>query len=255
MSDYLFKFSVNKKAEVEEEKKEVIRNEAGEETIRTYRDKTIKDVPVEIAISKPTRRQRQDSQMEYSVEFSKWIKKGVLTKAMLMNRYSDTGGIISQAESKVMFDLTEEINAAQGELLKLGVVPEAERDAEHAAKVSAANASIFRLRKQLIEKETAYITLFEHTADVKAQNHTVLWWILHLTQIKDSPKSEFRPMFPGKTMEDREEVLYKLEDSEAEIFNLSFKKIMNIISYWYFTGVTEQEEYERIIQDVNDEKA
>lgn len=255
MSDHLFKFTVYRKAEVEEQKTETFKNDAGVETVRTYTDKVIKDVPVEIAIAKPTRRQRQDSQMEFSVEFSNCIKKGVLTKAMLMNRYSDTGGIISQAESKVMFDLTEEIKTAQGELLKLGVVPEAERTPEHAAKVSEVNATIFRLRKQLIEKETAYIGLFEHTADVKAQNHTVLWWILNLTQIKDSPKSEFRPMFPGKTTEEREEVLYKLEDSAAEIFNLSFKKVMNVISYWYFTGVTETEEYERIIKDINDENA
>ena len=51
-------------------------------------------------INQPTRRQMEEADMEYSIEMSKCVKQGILTKAMLMNKYSDTGGLLSEVRCK-----------------------------------------------------------------------------------------------------------------------------------------------------------
>ena len=47
--------------------------------------------PLAVKIKKPSRRELEDAELEFRVEMSKCIKKGILTKAMLAKKYSDTG--------------------------------------------------------------------------------------------------------------------------------------------------------------------
>ena len=104
MAKVLHTFTINRLAEIEEEKTEKVKNEAGEETTRSYKEKTTKKIPVEIKINQPSRRQMQEADMEFSVEMSRCIRSGILTKAMLLNKYSDTGGLISESDAKSMVD-------------------------------------------------------------------------------------------------------------------------------------------------------
>ena len=50
-------------------------------------------MPVPIKIKRPSRRELEEAELEYSVEMSRCVKKGILTKAMLYKKYSDTGGV------------------------------------------------------------------------------------------------------------------------------------------------------------------
>lgn len=253
MAKVLYTFNIKKIAEIEEEKTETIKNEAGEDVTRTYKEKVKKEVPVEIQINQPSRKQMQEADMEFSIEMSKCIRSGILTKAMLLNKYSDTGGLISDTDAKLMVESADELRDLQAKLTIMNLKPESERDEEDKSKIDGLTSDILKRRKTLIEKETSYITLFNHTADIKAQNRAILWYVLNLTFFKDSAKkgSDFQPLFPGKDFEQKEAVMFDYEEEKNEIYEKSYSKIASILSYWFFTSNTDQAEFDRIIGEID----
>jgi hypothetical protein len=97
------------------------------------------------------------------------------------------------------------------------------------------------------------MTLFNHTADIKAQNRAILWYVLNLTQFKDNSKknAEFEWLFPGKTFEVKEAAMFDYEENKNEIYEKCYSKLASIISYWFFTSNTEKEEFDRIIGEID----
>lgn len=252
MAKVLHTFTINRLAEIEEEKTEKVKNEAGEETTRSYKEKVTKNIPVEIKINQPSRRQMQEADMEFSVEMSRCIRSGILTKAMLLNKYSDTGGLISESDAKSMVGAADELRDLQAELSILNLKPESERTEKEKEKASDLTSKILAKRKTLMEKETSYITLFNHTADIKAQNRAILWYILNLTFYSDETMGDqFEPLFPGKNFEQREAVMFDYEDSDNEIYNKCYSKLASIVSHWFFTSNIDTEEFDRIIREID----
>lgn len=253
MAKVLYKFTIQKSAEIEEEKTETVTNENGETVTRTYKEKVKREIPVEIQINQPSRKQIQDADMEFSIEMSRCIRNGILTKAMLLNKYNDTGGLISEADAKIMVNSADEIRDLQAKLTIVNLKPESERDEDDKAKIDNLTSQILQKRKTLIEKETSYITLFNHTADIKAQNRAILWYVLNLTYFKDSSKknADFEPLFPGKTFEAKEAVMYEYEENANEIYEKCYSKLASIISYWFFTSAIDEEEFDRIINEID----
>lgn len=253
MAKVLYKFTINKIAQIEEEKTEVVKNESGEEVTRTYKEIVKKEVPVEILINQPTRKQMQEADMEFSIEMSKCIRNGILTKAMLLNKYNDTGGLISEADAKTMVGSADEIKELQAKLTIYNLKPESERDEDDKKKIETLTSQILQRRKTLIEKETSYITLFNHTADIKAQNRAILWYVLHLSFFKDSSKknADFEPLFPGKTFEIKENAMFECEENRNEIYEKCYSKLASIISYWFFTSNIDNAEFDRIVGEID----
>ena len=102
----IYQFTVKKEEEVEEESTVNKKNKETGETEKVTTTKMVKkEVPYEILIFNPSRRQIEDADMEFSVEMSKCIKKGILTKAMLAKKYSDSGGLLSEDDSQNLMRL------------------------------------------------------------------------------------------------------------------------------------------------------
>ena len=100
MSKSIYTFNIEKKAQVEEKRIETY-IEDGIEKQRTITEKVEKVIPVEILLKEPNRKQVQEAELVFSVEMSKAIKLGILTKNMLLNKYKDTGGLDGEKETKV----------------------------------------------------------------------------------------------------------------------------------------------------------
>ena len=75
---HIYAFTVNKQEEVEQEVTK--KTEDGEEVV--VKKKGIDSVPYRVIIKKPSRRQIEEAEMEYSIEISNCVKKGILTKAL-----------------------------------------------------------------------------------------------------------------------------------------------------------------------------
>lgn len=232
-----------------EKRSEEVKNEDGSVSTRTYEEKVKKKIPVEIQVRSPNRRELQEADMQHSIEFSKCIKAEVLTKAMLLNKFKDAGGLISERDSKQMLDSTKEIVDKQNELERRSATPEEGRDKEDNDKIEELKKEIVGLKRVLIERESSYLSLFSNTADSKAQNKIILWFILHLTQYKDPSQKHisFVPLFSGKDFEEKENSLFAIEEAEDKFIMGVYPLVAGIVSYWYFTGKADASEFERIV--------
>jgi len=253
MSKSIYTFTVDKVAKVSEKRTEKYVDESGAEKERTITEEVEKKIPVEVLVKKPNRKQIQEAEMVFSIEMSRCIKSGILTKAMLVNKYSDNGGLFSEQENKELNEMYSKLTDLQGKLVTLNIVPDEEKTDEQKSSLEKIQGDIISLRKDIVERETSYLTLFDHTADVKAQNKCVLWYVLNLCHYKDPSKNhtDFVPIFEGKTFEEKEESLSKLEEDESEIYKLTYNKLASIISFWYFTGKADKEEFDKMIAEKN----
>lgn len=110
---------------------------------------------------------------------------------------------------------------------------------------------LVNIRKFIVESETSYLALFNHTADTKAQNKVILWYILNLSFYKDSSKKheDFVPFFEGDTFEEKEQTLFDLEENEDELYNEVYSKLTSIVSLWYFSGKIDKESFDRLLEE------
>ena len=101
---YSFTFEKEEKTKQTEEK--VVKNEetGEEETVSVTKD-VVEPVPYRVIMKQPTRRQIEEAELEFSVEISKCIKRGILTKAMLAKKYSDTGGLLAEEDAKALTEM------------------------------------------------------------------------------------------------------------------------------------------------------
>jgi hypothetical protein len=249
MSKYIYTFNIEKVAKITEKRQEKYTDENGVEKERTISEMVDKTIPVEILIKQPNRKQIQEAEMVFSIEMSKCIKQGVLTKAMLLNKYSDTGGLVNQKDSDELNAGYEKYGQLQIEIVNLNLKPESERTQEDKDLILSKQSELIDVRREIVERETSYLNLFNHTADTKAQNRSILWYVLSLSFYKDPSKNQvdYLPIFPGKTLEEKEEYLYSLEEKEDELYTKTYNKLASIISFWFFTGKIDKEEFDKIL--------
>jgi len=249
MSKSIYTFNIEKIAKITEKRQEKYTDESGIEKERSISETVEKSIPVEILIRQPNRKQIQEAEMVFSIEMSKCIKQGVLTKAMLLNKYSDTGGLVNQKDSEELNAGYEKYSQLQIEIVNLGLKPESERTQEEKDLISTKQSDLIDVRREIVERETSYLNLFNHTADTKAQNRSILWYVLSLSFYKDSSKNhtDFIPIFPGKTLEEKEDYLYSLEEKEDELYTKTYNKLASVVSFWFFTGKIDKEEFDKIL--------
>jgi hypothetical protein len=78
----------------------------------------------------------------------------------------------------------------------------------------------------------SYSDIFDSTAEVKARNDTIEWWVLFLLYINLDGK-DYKPLFGDGTHEERIQKLEDLEDKENPFEIESIKKLSYLISFWF----------------------
>ena len=209
----------------------------------TVMKKVTEKVPFQIVLKKPTRRQIEEADLEYSVEMSKCIKKGILTKAMLAKKYSDTGGMLSENESKRLVDLYKKIYDLQNENIRL---ESSTKKKENKEKINEIVEGLTKTRKEIIDIESNYRSLFDHTADSKAQNRLLLWYILNLTYLKTDSESPEELYFKGEDFEDKLQSFYEKEESADENYGVISKKVSTLVAFWFFNQASSEKDFEEL---------
>ena len=239
----LYQFTLDKEVEkvVESTRKN---KKTGEETITK---KTVKEKePVEVQIKRPNRRELEEAELEYSVEMSKCIKKGVLTKAMLGKKYSDTGGLFSEDDASDYARLYKEALDLQNEYMRLDTVKK--RTEKQEARFEKVKEETAINRTKIIEFESNFQSLFDHTADVKAQNRVLLWYCLHLTYVYNEEKDKFVQYFQGDDFEEKIASYYELEEAEDAFYSDLIKKVSTVLAFWFFNQASTQKEFEELMK-------
>jgi hypothetical protein len=241
----LYGFSVDKEVEkeVSSTKKD---KKTGDEIKVTKKVKEIE--PVSIKLKKPSRRELEEAELEFSVEMSKCIKKGILTKAMLAKKYSDTGGLMSEDDAQELVDNYKKIFELQSEYSRLEIVQN--KNEKQTARVSEIAAELQVVRRKIVETESNYQSLFDHTADVKAQNRLILWYVIMLTYIQGADDEHPKPYFGIGDFDDRLEEYYKREESDDSLYFLITKKAATIFAFWFFNQASDKDSFDDLMKRV-----
>ena len=241
----LYTFTVDDEREVE--KTHTRKNKkTGEET--TVTKKVKETVPIQIRLKRPSRRELEDAELEYSVEMSRCVKRGILTKAMLYKKYSDTGGVWSEDDAKDYGKLYKEIFDIQNEYARLETVDK--KTEKQKKKIEDLKEQLASARRKIVDAESAMQSLFDHTADVKAQNRLLLWYTLMLTHIQKDEGADPVPYFNGLDFDEKIEDYYLKEDVSDDFYLAVVKKGTTILAFWFFNQASTPDEFNSLIERV-----
>jgi hypothetical protein len=227
---------------VETEKQKVTETQIVQET-RKEKENT----PYSFVIKQPTRRQMEEADMEYSIEMSRCVKDGILTKAMLLNKYSDTGGIMSEAEAKALAEMYGRLGQLQTEFTSWKISDKNKLSDKQEETIE----EMAQLRRDIAKTETNFSALLNHTADSKAQTKVISWYLLSLTNLENE-KGELEPYFKGDTFDDKLNYLYGLEEDEDPLLDLVYDKLTAFVSFWYFSISATKEDFENLEKDIEE---
>ena len=234
----IYEFTVKKseKKQVETKRKN---KDGEEETVTT--NKTVK-VPVTYVLQKPTRRLAEDAEVFYSVQLSKAIKMGIVTKAMLVKKYQDSGGALSEEETRELLKGIRDLNDLENKYKLLHATGENEEEKEKVGK------DIQTLRRDLIALESSLQTVYQHTADAKAERETLVWYIINLTKVLDENKKP-KEYFDGIDYDEQLEDFYnKFEDESTDDFAI-VNKLSKAVGYWFYAQSSTQKDIDKFLKE------
>ena len=105
-------------------------------------------------------------------------------------------------------------------------------------------------KRQMVEVESSMHTLFDHTADIKAQNRLILWYTLMLTHIQREDDDEPVPYFVGEDFEQKIEDYYAKEEESNDFYLEVIKKITTVLAFWFFNQASTPEEFNALIEQM-----
>lgn len=241
----LYSFSVDREVE-----KEVSSSKTDKKTGEqiTVTKKVKEKEPLAVKIKKPSRRELEDAELEFSVEMSKCIKKGILTKAMLAKKYSDTGGLMSEDDAQELVDNYKKIFELQSDYSRLEIIQN--KTEKQTKRVDEIIEELQVVRRKIVETESNYQALFDHTADVKAQNRLILWYVIMLTYIQGVDDENPTPYFGSGDFDDKLAEYYKKEESDESLYFLITKKAATILAFWFFNQASDKDSFDDLMKRV-----
>lgn len=252
----LYSFDIQLEEEIEKEvTKEVERkNDKGEtETIKEVtKEITKQEVPVRIFLKKPTRSQVEDGDMFYSVWLNKFIKMGLLTRAMLAKKQLDIGGSLNEEDKLNYAKLYLKLFEKQQNVIRYSAIDSDSMTNDEQERLDKSVSELSIIRKELADFEAAQASIFDHTADVKARNKTITWFLLHLAYyIKgDGDDDSASPLFAGTDYDEKYDTYQELDEEQDQIFVKSIDRLSTIATIWYMSGIQEQQEFEDVLKQM-----
>jgi len=245
---YSFSVDLEEKTSKEVEKTITDKDTGKKEKVKVD-EVAITKVPVRVILKEPNRRQVEEADMEYSIEMSQCVKRGILTKAMLANKYTDSGGLIAEDDARKIGKQYGKLGELQSEYTRLSTKT-GKKTKDDKEKVSKLLEDIGMIRREIVDTETTYASLFNHTADTKAQNRVIMWYILNLTHVIRGEEGEVEPFFKGENFEEKENHYYDLDEKEDSLYGLIQGKIATFMSYWYFASAVSKGDFDKLNEDI-----
>jgi len=233
MDKYIYELEVDNFVEKEVKKKKTVK---GEEV--TVLETESANHPTRVLFKKPNRRETEEAEDIYSIELSKSIQKGILTKSMLAKKYKEAGGVLSEEESKNQKKLYSELYSIQESMVKCETEIEkaSKKDTPRLKKeLSSLLERISKIRKEIEDIDKPYQDLFSNTAETRSQNLATKWYLVNCFYKQEHTDSDPVPMFSGETFDEKCDSLYLLAEEENYILEECLSMMMLASSIWFFT--------------------
>lgn len=247
---WLYNFIANKtQKKVTVEK---VKNENGEEVTKETPEEI--SIPHKFAILKPRRRQYEDAELFYGVKLAEGIKAGLLTKPQIAKRYNNDGGDLSENQKEFYGSLLIQKAKLLEEYQKLLIISENSESTKDRKK--ELSDTLMDIQSSISQFESERSTLFENTAESRATNQTVMWWIFNLSfySDKENPSDDdFSPLFKGDTFDEKSDYYDDLFDAEDEFWLPNIRRITFLISLWNNNTISTKEDFAEIDKAYQDD--
>tara|TARA_Y100000593_G_scaffold93138_1_gene186929 strand:+ start:10688 stop:11620 length:933 start_codon:yes stop_codon:yes gene_type:complete len=234
-------FTVAKEQDVV--KKETTENENGEKV--TVEKTFVEKAPQYFFIRKPTRKLYDEAELFYAVKLSEGIKKGLLTKALLAKRYENDGGALSEPDIERFGEMYVEFYKEQTKFLELQ--EKEERTKEEQEEMDGLENYLKNTRSALTHFELEQQSLYEQTAEVRARNKTILWWVLHLAMTEGKDGEKPVEVFSGEDHDTKLAVYDELSELEDEYWDEVLQKFTYFVSFWFVGRVNDEKEFKKLL--------
>jgi hypothetical protein len=235
----LYEFVVSKEEIVKES--ETSKNDKGEEVTTTKEVK--KQVEKELYLRKPTRKLFDEAELYYGVKLAEGIKEGLLTRALLQKRFSNDGGTLGDKEKEEWGKLYSEVFDKQVEMQQILIKDKKDRSEEEVTILEDGKEFIRESRNRIQEFEMQQSSLYDQTAENRARNKTILWWVLHLAHNKNGDS----PFFGEGGFDEKIRAYDKMEEAESEFEAECINKFFYYVSFWYVSKTSDPEHFKQLI--------
>ena len=186
-----------------------------------------------------------EASLFYGVKFAEATKAGMLTIPMIEKRNISDGGVFSDKEKAEYLKLFDDLATAEKSFQPLDLIKEEARTEEEKTKHKEYSDKIKELRIRAQEIESYRTSIYDHTAEVRARNLTVTWWLLHLSYAEPEP-NKFVSYFGEGDYNARLDRYEEIAESEDKFSNKVLNKFLALVSFWATNRASSKEEFERI---------
>jgi len=239
----LYNFTLQKTEKVQETVVET--NDKGQE-VKTSTE-VEKPVDKQFFLKRPTRRLFDEAELYYAIKLSEGIKAGLLTRALLAKRFSNDGGVLGEAEKEEYQVLYEDLFEKQVEHQGLLLKAKSERTEVEEKEMEELGVWLQDARARVQEFEMQQSSLYDQTAENRARNKTILWWVLYLSHFINEDGEE-SPFFGSGDFDSRIEKYDAYEEDEDDFFLDVINKFFYYVSFWYVSKTSDAKEYEELIK-------
>lgn len=246
---WIYSFTLDK--EVSVDKTEVSKDETGAEIRIT---KSVKEKkPFVFKIKKPTRRLIEEADIFYAAKVGEYLKAGLLSKNLIAKRLENDGGDLGEETKKEYVEIVNSFYKTKLEIEALEAAVKEKNLDEDKEKLKTANEELEDIKFNLTDFEYRRNAIYEQSAETKALNKQIFWYILNTTYWnKGDEKADFAPYFEGKTFDEKSDSYdaREEEDGNTEFFNNLTPKLAFSISYWFnSSNKASQEDIEKAFNE------
>lgn len=206
-------------------------------------------VKKQFSILKPNRKLKEEGDIFYSAEVSRFAKAGVLPRAAWGTILSNSGGSISDAEREEYGKLLIEFRDKSFDIQKLLTKGLGSLSKEEKESFDKITIEIEDIKDSIQSFEADQINIFENTAEYKARNRTILWWSLFLAYNKNEDGT-YSEIVPGDTFAEKLQKYDDLEESEENQYTLEvMSKMVYFVTLWFMGRASKTEDFELYAKD------
>tara|TARA_R110001583_G_scaffold103163_12_gene250259 strand:- start:561 stop:1352 length:792 start_codon:yes stop_codon:yes gene_type:complete len=253
-------YSFDVKREVETEVPHVRKTKNG--PVETTK-KVKSSIKTRVVVRKPSVADVEDAEFFYGQKFNEFINAGFLTKAMLAKKMGDLGGMTSKRTEDILAELAVENTDAARVIEFFGEAKDLSE--EQKKQLADAKVAFASTQTQIRDYETSLRGQFSQTADSKAEQKLIEWFILNFTFFEESleknDKKELFPFFKGENYNEKRSYLLDLQEKDDDIkdvqflkkqklFEKSYQTLVRVLSVWYNDYGNDQKSIEAALKEV-----
>lgn len=198
------------------------------------------------AIKKPSRSLRDESELFFSVTRAGYIRAGMLTITETRKRLLNDGGALSESEKDRLKKAWENYLKDLKEYREITLIDADKRTEQNKTRLFELEKSSKANEETIKEFEMAEFVLFEDTADARARNKAIFWWVLNLAhEIKDGKPV---PVFGEGTYEEKMKVYETQEEDENKFALEVVTKFNQLLSMWYAGKASTKEDFDGVLE-------